>query len=170
MSLPIPGALFVATVLASRSITRIAFWNRRCWQECKFWGLDSNSPRLIKLHMSKVFAKSFQQMQDSCQTDWNFWQDKINFCRTGGLSVIKLLSLFARNHRPFVRQTEIFCRTDWKFASFVRQSCSFHKDCMGIQPVCSLKCNQVFIPIISESRESSGWHWRRELKKKQNGN
>ena len=30
-------------------------------------------------------------MQDSCQTDWNFWQDKIKFCRTGGLSVIKLL-------------------------------------------------------------------------------
>ena len=68
-------------------------------------------------------------MQDSCQTDWNFWQDKINFCRTGGLSVIKLLSLFARNHRTFVRQTEIFCRTDWKFASFVRQSCSFREDC-----------------------------------------
>ena len=77
-----------------------------------------------------VFVKSFQQMQDSCQTDWNFWQDKINFCRTGGLSVIKLLSLFARNHRTFVRQTEIFCRTDWKFASFVRQSCSFRKDCI----------------------------------------
>ena len=69
-------------------------------------------------------------MQDSCQTDWNFWRDKINFCRTGGLSVIKLLSLFARNHRTFVRQTEIFCRTDWKFASFVRQSCSFREDCL----------------------------------------
>ena len=36
VSLPIPGALFVAAVLASRSITRIAFMNRRCWQECKF--------------------------------------------------------------------------------------------------------------------------------------
>ena len=39
-----------------------------------------------------VFTKSFQQMEDSCQTDWNFWQDKIKFSRTGGLSVIKLLS------------------------------------------------------------------------------
>ena len=68
-------------------------------------------------------------MQDSCQTNWNFWQDKIKFCRTEGLSVIKLLSRFARNHRTFVRQTEIFCRTEWKFASFVRQSCSFRKDC-----------------------------------------
>ena len=67
-------------------------------------------------------------MQDSCQTDWNFWQDKIKFCRTGGLSVNKLLSLFARNHRTFVRQTEIFCTTEWKFASFVRQSCSFRED------------------------------------------
>ena len=75
-----------------------------------------------------VFAKSFQQMQDSCQTNWNFWQDKIKFCRTGGLSVVKLLSRFARNHRTFVRQAEIFCRTEWKFAGFVRQSCSFHKD------------------------------------------
>ena len=58
-----------------------------------------------------VFAKYFQQMQDSYQTDWNFWQDKIKFCRTGSLSVIKLLSLFARNHRTFARQTEIFCST-----------------------------------------------------------
>ena len=65
-------------------------------------------------------------MQDSCQTNWNFWQDKIKFCKTGGLSVIKLLSRFARNHRTFVRQTELFCRTEWKFAGFVRQSCSFH--------------------------------------------
>ena len=77
-----------------------------------------------------VFAKSVQQMQDSCQTNWNFWQDKIKFCRTGGLSVIKLLSRFARNHRTFVRQTELFCRTEWKFAGFVRQSCSFCKDCL----------------------------------------
>ena len=58
-----------------------------------------------------------------------FLAGQINFCRTGGLCVIKLLSLFARNHRTFVRQTEIFCRTDWKFASFVRQSCSFCEDC-----------------------------------------
>ena len=74
------------------------------------------------------FAKSFQQMQDSCRTDWNFWQDKIKFCRTGGLSVIKLQSFFHQNHRTFVRQTEIFCRTERKFAGFVRQSCSFRED------------------------------------------
>ena len=67
-------------------------------------------------------------MKDSCQIDWNFWQDKIKFCSTGGLSVIKLLSLFSRSHRTFVRQTEIFCRTEWKFAGFVRLSCSFRKD------------------------------------------
>ena len=72
-------------------------------------------------------------MQDSCQTNWNFWQDKIKFCRTGGLSVIKLLSRSARNHRTFVRQTETFCRTEWKFAGFVRQSCSFRKDCGILQ-------------------------------------
>ena len=100
-------------------------------QKCSF---GDPLPRLfkpfgfIKKHgRHSVFTKSFQQMQDSCQTDWNFWQDKIKFCRTGGLSVIKLLSLFARNHRTFVRQTEIFCRTEWKFASFVRQSWVFAK-------------------------------------------
>ena len=54
-------------------------------------------------------------------------QNKILWDRS--LSVINLLSLFARNHRTFVRKTEIFCKTEWKFTSFVRQSCSFCEDC-----------------------------------------
>ena len=41
----------------------------------------------------------------------------------------QIISVFARNHSPFVRQTEIFCRIEWIFAGFVRQSCSFRKDC-----------------------------------------
>ena len=58
-----------------------------------------------------VFAKYFQQMQDSYQTDWNFWQDKIKFCRAGGLSVIKLLQKCI----AFCQKSQDICQTNWNF-------------------------------------------------------
>ena len=166
MSLPIPGALFVATVLASRSITCIAFWNRRCWQECKFWGLNSNGPRLIKLHMSslrEIFPTDAGQLSNRLKFlagQNKFLQDRRLVCYQITIS--------------FCQKSQDICQTNWNFlqdrlkiCQFCQTVLQFSRRLHGDKPVYSLKYNQVFIPIISESRESSGWHWRRELKKQQ---
>ena len=77
-----------------------------------------------------VFAKSFLLMQDRhsvIQTVIFYRTDK--YLQDWRHSCCQNIIFFAKMHRTFVRETKSFCRIKWKNASFVRQSCTFRKDC-----------------------------------------
>ena len=82
-----------------------------------------------------LFAKSCLLMQDSWQTDWNVLQDRISICKTEGIFLVRItLSMpkFTAQKLNFVRKTKHFGRTKWNFARFVRQTSTFHEDCIQI--------------------------------------
>ena len=65
-----------------------------------------------------------------CRTD-KYLQDWRHIC-------CQNIIFFAKIRRTFVRQTKNFCRTKWKNAGFVRQSCTFREDCTFYQ-----KCSEM---------------------------
>ena len=78
----------------------------------------SRSPGQCNLLGQYIKEKHYASLHEIFSTDAGQLSDRLKFLagqnkilQDRRLSVIKLLSLFARNHRTFVRQTEIFCRT-----------------------------------------------------------
>ena len=77
---------------------------------------------MISLH--GIFSTDAGQLSDRLKSfarQNKYLQDYRHLC-------CQNIIFFAKVHRIFVRQTKSFCRTKWKFAGFVRQSCTFRED------------------------------------------